>query len=384
MDLMDDGRDYYEILGVPRDASEQEIKKAYRRLARQYHPDVNKSPEAEARFKEINEAYQVLSDPEKRAAYDRFGRAGLSGMGGFGDFGFGDFGFGGIDDLFEGLFGGFGRRTSARRGPVKGENIQVTLTLDFEEAVFGCEKEIEVTRLETCPHCQGTGAEPGTQPIRCPQCNGTGEVRRVQQSLLGSFVSVNTCPRCGGTGEVVVTPCTVCRGAKRVPVTRKLAVEIPPGVTDGTQIRLAGEGQPGLRGGPPGNLYVVLSVREHPYFKRRGDDIYLQLNINVAQAALGDKVRVPTLDGEVELTIPPGTQTGQTFRLRGKGVPHLRQNGRGDQYVVVQVVVPTRLTPEQRDLFMKLGRTLGREVVPQNEKTLWERVLEAIGDAFKP
>ena len=381
---MDDGRDYYEILGVPRDASEQEIKKAYRRLARQYHPDVNKSPEAEARFKEINEAYQVLSDPEKRAAYDRFGRAGLSGMGGFGDFGFGDFGFGGIDDLFEGLFGGFGRRTSARRGPVKGENIQVTLTLDFEEAVFGCEKVIEVTRLETCPHCQGTGAEPGTQPIRCPQCNGTGEVRRVQQSLLGSFVSVNTCPRCGGTGEVVVTPCTVCRGAKRVPVTRKLAVEIPPGVTDGTQIRLAGEGQPGLRGGPPGNLYVVLSVREHPYFKRRGDDIYLQLNINVAQAALGDKVRVPTLDGEVELTIPPGTQTGQTFRLRGKGVPHLRQNGRGDQYVVVQVVVPTRLTPEQRDLFMKLGRTLGREVVPQNEKTLWERVLEAIGDAFKP
>lgn len=380
---MDNGKDYYEILGVPRDASEEEIKKAYRRLARQYHPDVNKSPEAEARFKEINEAYQVLSDPEKRAAYDRFGRAGLSGMGGFGDFGFGDFGFGGIDDLFEGLFG-FGRRTAARRGPVKGENIQVNLTLDFEEAVFGCEKEIEVTRLETCTHCQGTGAEPGTQPIRCPQCNGTGEVRRVQQSLLGSFVSVNTCPRCGGSGEVVVTPCTVCRGAKRVSVTRKLMVEIPPGVTDGTQIRLAGEGHPGLRGGPPGNLYVVLSVREHPYFKRRGDDIYLQLNINVAQAALGDKVRVPTLDGEVELTIPPGTQTGQTFRLRGKGVPHLRQNGRGDQYVVVQVVVPTRLTPEQRELFMKLSRTLGREVVPQNEKTLWERVLEALGDAFKP
>lgn len=381
---MDDDRDYYEILGVPRDANEQEIKKAYRRLARQYHPDVNKSPEAEARFKEINEAYQVLSDPEKRAAYDRFGRAGLSGMGGFGDFGFGDFGFGGIDDLLDGLFGGFGRRaTTTRRSPVKGENIQVTLTLDFEEAVFGCEKEIEVTRLETCTHCQGTGAEPGTQPIRCPQCNGTGEVRRVQQSFLGSFVSVSTCPRCGGAGEVVVTPCTVCRGAKRVSATRKLAVEVPPGVTDGTQIRLAGEGQPGLRGGPPGNLYVVLSVREHPCFKRRGDDIYLQLNINVAQAALGDKVQVPTLDGEVELTIPPGTQTGQTFRLRGKGVPHLRQNGRGDQYVVIQVVVPTRLTPEQRDLFAKLGRTLGREIVPQNEKTLLERVLEAIGDAFK-
>lgn len=376
---MDDGRDYYEILGVPRDASEQEIKKAYRRLARQYHPDVNKSPEAEARFKEINEAYQVLSDPEKRTAYDRFGRAGLSGMGSFNDFG-----FGGMDDLLESLFGGFGRRASARRGPVRGENIQVTLTLDFEEAAFGCEKEIEVTRLETCSHCQGSGAEPGTQPIRCPQCNGTGEVRRVQQSFLGSFVSVNTCPRCGGTGEVVVTPCTVCRGAKRISVTRKLAVEIPPGVTNGTQIRLAGEGQPGLRGGPPGNLYVVLSVWEHPYFKRRGDDIYLQLNINVAQAALGDKVRVPTLDGEVELSIPPGTQTGQTFRLRGKGVPHLRQNGRGDQYVVVQVVVPTHLTPEQRDLFMKLSRTLGREVVPQNEKTLWERVWEAIGDAFKP
>lgn len=381
---MDNGRDYYEILGVPRDATEQEIKKAYRRLARQYHPDVNKSPEAEARFKEINEAYQVLSDPEKRAAYDRFGHAGLSGAGGFGDFGFGDFGFGGIDDLFESFFGGFGRRTAARRGPVKGENIRVHLTLDFEEAVFGCEKEVEVTRLETCTHCRGTGAEPGTQPIRCPQCNGTGEVRRVQQSLLGSFVNVSTCPRCGGTGEVVLTPCTVCRGDKRVPVTRKLMVEIPPGVSDGTQIRLAGEGQPGLRGGPPGNLYVALSVREHPFFKRQGDDIYLQLNINVAQAALGDKVRVPTLDGEVELSIPPGTQTGQTFRLRGKGVPHLRRNGRGDQYVVVQVVVPTRLTPEQRELFAKLGRTLGREVVPQGEKSLLERVLEAIGDAFKP
>ncbi|MBC7223548.1 MAG: molecular chaperone DnaJ [Anaerolineae bacterium] len=381
---MDNGRDYYEILGVPRDATEQEIKKAYRRLARQYHPDVNKSPEAEARFKEINEAYQVLSDPEKRAAYDRFGHAGLSGAGVFGDFGFGDFGFGGIDDLFESFFGGFGRRTAARRGPVKGENIRIHLTLDFEEAVFGCEKEVEVTRLETCTHCRGTGAEPGTQSIRCPQCNGTGEVRRVQQTLLGSFVNVSTCPRCGGTGEVVLTPCTVCRGDKRVPVTRKLLVEIPAGVSDGTQIRLAGEGQPGLRGGPPGNLYVALSVREHPFFKRQGDDIYLQLNINVAQAALGDKVRVPTLDGEVELTIPPGTQTGQTFRLRGKGVPHLRRNGRGDQYVVVQVVVPTRLTPEQRELFTKLGRTLGREVVPQGEKSLLERVLEAIGDAFKP
>ena len=379
---MNDGKDYYEVLGVPRNASEQEIKKAYRRLARQYHPDVNKEADSEARFKEINEAYQVLSDPEKRATYDRFGRAGLSGMGGFG--GFGDFGFGSFDDLFESFFGGFERRTTVRRGPVKGENLKVPLTLEFEEAVFGCEKEIEVTRLEECPQCRGTGAEPGTQPIRCPQCNGTGEVRRVQQSILGSLVNVSTCPRCGGAGEVIPTPCTACRGSKRVAASRKIMVEIPAGVNNGTQIRLAGEGEPGQRGGPPGNLYVILSVREHPFFKRQGDDTYLQLNINVAQAALGDQVRVPTLDGEVELSIPAGTQTGKTFRLRGKGVPHLRSNGRGDQYVVVQVVVPTELTAEQRELFLKLSRTLGREVIPQNDKGILERVIEAIGDAFKP
>ncbi|MGQ9586500.1 MAG: molecular chaperone DnaJ [Anaerolineae bacterium] len=379
---MNDGKDYYEVLGVPRNASEQEIKKAYRRLARQYHPDVNKEADSEARFKEINEAYQVLSDPEKRATYDRFGRAGLSGMGGVG--GFGDFGFGSFDDLFESFFGGFERRTTVRRGPVKGENLKVSLTLEFEEAVFGCEKEIEVTRLEECPQCRGTGAEPGTQPIRCPQCNGTGEVRRVQQSILGSLVNVSTCPRCGGAGEVIPTPCTACRGSKRVAASRKIMVEIPAGVNNGTQIRLAGEGEPGQRGGPPGNLYVILSVREHPFFKRQGDDIYLQLNINVAQAALGDQVRVPTLDGEVELSIPAGTQTGKTFRLRGKGVPHLRSNGRGDQYVVVQVVVPTELTAEQRELFLKLSRTLGREVIPQNDKGILERVIEAIGDAFKP
>jgi len=379
---MNDGKDYYQILGVPKNATDQDIKKAYRKMARQYHPDVNSAPDAEARFKEINEAYQVLSDPQKRAAYDRFGHAGVSGMGGVGDFG--GFGFGTFDDLFETFFGGFGRRTGARQGPMKGNNVKASLTLDFEEAVFGCDKEVEVTRMEACSHCGGTGAEPGTQPIRCPQCNGTGEVRRVQQSFLGSFVNVSNCPRCGGTGEVIPTPCSVCRGAKRVPVPRKLMVEIPPGVSDGIQIRLSEEGEPGLRGGPAGSLYVVLSVRDHPFFKRQGDDIYLQLDINVSQAALGDEVRVPTLEGEVDLAIPAGTQTGKTFHLRGKAVPRLQSSGRGNQYVVIQVAVPTSLTAEQRELFLELSQTLGREIVPQNGKGILERVFEAIGDAFKP
>ncbi|NLE75978.1 MAG: molecular chaperone DnaJ [Chloroflexi bacterium] len=378
---MDNGRDYYDILGVPRTASEAEIKKAYRSLARQYHPDINKSADAEARFKEINEAYQILSDQQKRAAYDRFGHAGVSGAGGFS--GGADFGFGAFDDLFESFFGGFGRRSAGRQGPAVGESLKVSLTLEFQEAVFGCEKEIEITRREVCTHCNGSGAEPGTQPMRCPQCNGSGEVRRVQQSILGSFVNVGACPRCNGTGEVITTPCSVCRGSKRVPVPRKLMVEVPAGVNDGMQIRLASEGEPGERGGPPGHLYVVLSVKKHPFFERNENDIYLQLNINVAQAALGDRVCVPTLDGEEELAIPAGTQTGKTFRLRGKGVPHLRRAARGDQYVVTQVVVPTELTNEQRELFAALGRTLGKEVLPQNEKNLLERVIEAIGDAFK-
>ena len=246
-------RDYYQVLGVDRNATDEQIKKAFRRLARQYHPDVNKSPEAESRFKEVNEAYEVLSDREKRGMYDRFGHAGpQAGFGGFNDFG----GFGGFEDIFESFFGGMRTGTSARRGPTRGADLRYDLTIDFEEAVFGAEREIVIPRHELCPQCHGSGAEPGTQPIRCPQCNGTGEVRRQQQTILGSFVQVTTCPRCQGEREIVTTPCTRCRGQKAVQVERAISVKIPPGVDNGTRIRLAGEGEPGLQGGPPGNLYV--------------------------------------------------------------------------------------------------------------------------------
>jgi len=363
-------RDYYDVLGVGRQASAEEIRKAYRRLARQYHPDVNKSKDAESRFKEINEAYEVLSDDEKRAAYDRFGHAGLQG-----NFATDFSGFPGFGDIFEEFFGfGMGRGAAQRRAPRRGADLRYNLTITFEEAVFGAEKEIEITRPEVCPKCGGSGAEPGTTPVRCSTCNGTGEVRRVQQSILGSFVNVSTCPSCHGEGETVGFPCMQCRGAKYVRAERKIHVKIPAGVDSGTQIRLAGEGEPGERGGPPGNLYVVLDVLPHPYFRRRDDDIILELGINVAQAALGDEVSVPTLDGDEKLVIPPGTQTGKVFRLRNKGVPHLRTNGRGDQLVVIDVMIPTNLTAEQKRLFKELSKTLGREVVPQKEKTFLDKL----------
>jgi len=366
-------RDYYDVLGVGRSASQDEIKKAYRGLARQYHPDVNKSPDAEARFKEINEAYQVLSDQEKRATYDRFGHSGVQGRwGDVGDFGFG---FGGFGDIFEDLFG-FGPRTRTRRAPSRGADLRYDLTISFEEAIFGCDRELEIPRYETCPRCRGSGAEPGTSPIRCPQCNGTGEVRRAQQSIFGSFINVTTCPRCGGEGEVVNTPCGECRGQKRVRVTRTISVKVPAGVDNGTQIRLAGEGEPGVYGGPPGNLYVIVSVKPHRYFRRQDNNIILELAINVAQAALGDEVMVPTLDGDEILVIPAGTQTGKVFRLRGKGVPYLRRNGRGDQLVIVQVAIPTDLSDEQKRLFKDLARTLGKEVIPQEEKGLLEKIMD--------
>ncbi len=365
-------RDYYEILGVNRSAGDAEIKRAYHRLAREYHPDLNKDPRAEEQFKEINEAYEVLGDRRKRAQYDRWGHVGPGG--GFAT----DFGGFGLGDIFEDFFGFGGMRTAARRAPQRGADLRYTLTLTFEEAAFGCEKEIEVTRLDTCPVCRGTGAEPGTEPIRCPQCNGTGEVRRARQSIFGSFVNVTTCGRCGGEGEVVSTACSYCRGQKRVRVTKTIAIKVPPGVDSGTQIRLSEEGEAGMRGGMAGNLYVVISVRRHPYFKRQNGDIFLELPINVAQGALGDEIDVPTLDGTEKLIIPAGTQTGETFRLRNKGVPYLRGEQRGDQLVTVYVVTPKKLTPEQRQLFEELGKTLGKEVIPQGEKGFFDRLKDVL------
>jgi molecular chaperone DnaJ len=364
-------RDYYEILGVNRNASEDEIKKSFRRLAKQYHPDANPNdPNAAEKFKEIGEAYQVLSDPEKRQLYDRYGHNPPQG--------FGDFtGFGGFADIFEEFFGFGGVRAAARRGPQPGAHLKYGLTISLEEAVLGVEKNIEVPRLETCPECHGSGAQPGTTPIRCPQCGGTGEVRRATQSIFGSFVNVTTCPRCEGEGEIVSSPCSTCQGQKRVQVTRKLSVTIPPGIDDGMQIRLAGEGEHGLRGGPPGNLYVVVNIKKHPLFEREGNDLLLNLPINIAQAALGDKIEVPTLNGAVEFTIPPGTQHGQTFHIKGAGVPYLRRNGRGDLIVTAQIIVPKKLNEQQKALLRELARSLGKEPIAS------QSVLDKMKQAFK-
>ncbi len=371
-------RDYYEILGVSRNATQDELKGAFRRLARQYHPDVNKASDAEERFKEINEAFAVLSDPEKRAAYDRYGHAGVTGAGGAPDF---SVDFGNFADIFEEFFGigGFGRtQQRSRNVPRRGQDLQYQVDLTFEEAVFGAEKEIEINRDEVCSTCHGSGAEPGTSPTRCPTCGGSGEVRQVRQTLLGSMVQVTTCPTCNGRGETISTPCHTCQGRGLERITRKKVVSIPAGVDSGNQIRLAGEGQPGLNGGPAGNLYLVVNVKSHQYFRRRGNDILLDLNVNIAQATLGAEVEIPTVDGKEKLRIPSGTQPGKVLRMRSKGVPFLRSTGRGDQLVVVNVDIPKHLTTEQRQLFEQLAKSLGSEVRPQ-ERGFLDWLKETLG-----
>ena len=371
-------RDYYEVLGVPKNASNEDLKSAFRRLARQYHPDVNSAPDAEERFKEINEAYAVLSDTDRRAAYDRFGHAGVRGAGGGVDFtvDFSDFA-----DIFSDLFGfgGFGRSSRrSRNAPRRGADLQYRLELTFEEAVFGVEKELEVTRDEVCATCSGTGAEPGTSPVRCATCNGSGEVRQVRQTILGSMVQVATCQTCNGAGETIATPCSTCQGRGLERHTRKKVVAVPAGVDTGTQIRLAGEGQPGVNGGPNGNLYIAIQVKAHKFFRRRDNDVLLDLNINIVQATLGADVEIPTVDGKATLKIPAGTQPGKVLRMRGKGVPHLRGNGRGDQMVIVNVEIPTRLSGDQRQLFENLAKSLGSEVRPQ-ERSFLDWIKDTLG-----
>lgn len=368
-------RDYYEVLGVARTAAPDEIKKAFRKLARQYHPDVNKDPAAEGKFKEINEAYEVLSDEQKRAMYDRFGHNAPNGMGGgaYGD------PFGGTDPfstIFDAFFGGQAANPR-QRGPQRGADLRYNLRLTFEEAIFGTEKEIEFRRLETCHSCAGNGAEPGTEPTRCTKCGGTGEVR--QRAPLFNMVTVTTCDACGGSGTVIPIPCRDCRGEGRVRETRRITVKVPAGVDGNQQIRISGEGEAGPRGGPFGNLYVALDVQPHPVFVREGNDILLELKLNIAQAALGDELDVPTLDGSEKLKVPAGTQTGQTFRLRQRGVPFLRQQGRGDQIVVANVVVPTRLTEQQRKLLQELSRTFDPDEQTQRDDGFIGRIKDALG-----
>lgn len=368
-------RDYYEILGVERNADKDTLKKAFRKLAQKYHPDVNKSPEAEPLFKEINEAYQVLNDDQKRAAYDRFGHEGLQGAAGMGDF---SGGFGDLSSIFEEIFGGFGQQGNgrSRRQPRAGADLRTDIRLSFEEAVFGTERDLDIPRLEVCDQCKGSGAEPPTSPVTCSTCSGQGEIRRRQQSpLFGAVITASPCPTCSGTGEVIPSPCTKCNGSKRVRMNRKINVKIPAGVDDGTRIRLAGEGEAGQLGGPPGNLYVVIDVDSHPVFSRNQFDVHLDLPINIAQAALGATVKVPTLEGgQQDVDIPAGTQGGRSITLRGLGIPRLQRSGRGDMIITVKVMTPTNLNSEQKQLFRDLAKTFGDHNVESQHKGFFDRI----------
>jgi molecular chaperone DnaJ len=368
-------RDYYDVLGVERTASADEIRRAYRRLARQYHPDVSKDDGAEERFKEINEAYEVLSDPEQRAAFDRFGHAGVGGFNGGGDpFGFGRSPF---TDIFETFFST--GTTRSRRGPIRGADLEATLELRFVVAVFGAVKDVDINRLEICDDCHGTRMRDGAEPPICPVCSGSGEVRRVQNTILGQFVTASTCENCGGEGRVISDPCPTCRGRGRVSKHRTISVTVPAGVDGDSTLRLSGQGEH-APGGAPGNLYVRIRVQPHPFFVRQGKQIHLDLPVNVAQAALGSELEIPTVDGPVAFKMPQGTQAGQQFRLRDKGVPDLRGGGRGDQIVTVRVVTPTDLTPEQRDLLQRLGETLSApDIHETSRKGFFDKIKDALG-----
>jgi molecular chaperone DnaJ len=344
-------RDYYEVLGISRNATDEDIRRAFRKLAFQYHPDRNHGDGAEEKFKEVNEAYEVLSDTDKRATYDRFGHSGGEGIFGRGFDGF-DFGFG---DIFDTFFGG--ATTTSRQAPQRGAPLQCRLTITLEEAAFGCEREIEITRMEHCSECQGTGSKPGTQPERCPNCDGAGQVRRVQASIFGRFTNIATCPRCHGEGRIITEPCPQCRGTGREKRKRQINVKIPAGVDSGNQIRVRGEGDAGTRGGSPGDLFVEVLVERHEYFTRDGDNVIYSLPLNFAQAALGTEVNVPTLDGDHKLKIPAGCQTGTVFRIKNRGIQHLSRGGRGDELVTVSVATPESLTKGQRRLFEELANS---------------------------
>ena len=374
-------RDYYDVLGLPRNTTEEEVRKAFRKKAMEYHPDKNKNPDAEEKFKEVNEAYQVLIDPRKRTQYDRFGHAGVTaGAGtGFGrDFEGFDI-FGGFGDIFDSFFGDLTGRPQQRRSQ-RGSDLQYSVTIPFEEAVFGTEREVEVSRIERCHSCHGSGSEPGTSPSSCGTCRGAGQVRRSQRSVFGQFTQVTSCPTCRGKGSVIETPCNICQGVGNERRNRKIAVKIPSGVEDGMQIRLTGEGDAGSNGGPPGNLYMYVSVKEHELFEREGIDLIFELPLTFVQATLGDEVTVPTLDGTDILRIPAGTQPGAVFRIKGKGVPQLNGHRKGDLVIPVKLQVPTRLDPDQRALLEELAKTMKNpEDDPTRDKSWLGKIKDALG-----
>ncbi|MBH5318151.1 molecular chaperone DnaJ [Paenibacillus sp. GSMTC-2017] len=368
-------RDFYEVLGVGKDASADDIKKSYRKLAREYHPDVNKAADAETKFKEVKEAYDVLSDDGKRSTYDRFGHVDPNqGMGG----GAGDFG-GGFGDIFDMFFGGGGGGRRDPNAPQRGSDLQYTMTVEFKEAVFGKETEITIPRTESCDTCFGTGAKPGTKPETCSTCRGAGQQEVVQNTPFGRMVNRRACTTCSGTGQIIREKCGSCHGAGKVKKQRRIKINIPAGVDEGAQIRMSGEGEGGLRGGPAGDLYIVIRVKSHEFFERDGDDIYCEVPLTFVQAALGDEVEIPTLTEKVKLKVPAGTQTGTYFRLKGKGVPKLRGHGTGDQHVKVTIVTPTKLSDEQKELLRQFGGISGQSTNEQGEhhESIFERMKKA-------
>lgn len=370
-------RDYYEVLGVSREASAEEIKKAYRKLARKHHPDANPDdPEAEAKFKEISEAYVVLSDTEKRAGYDHFGHEGVGAAGGqsYTGGGFGD--MGGFGDIFDMFFGGSARR---RTGAERGSDIRTDLEITLKEAAFGLEREIRVPRVETCGTCGGSRAAAGSKPQTCSTCNGTGQIQFSQNTPFGRIMQTRGCDRCNGTGKIIDKPCPTCHGTGHIRKTRNIKVNVPPGVDNGSRLRLAGEGEAGKMGAPSGDLYVYIHVKPHRVFKREGDDLICDMPISFAQAALGDEFDVPTLDGQVRLKIPEGTQTGTIFRMKGKGIPHINGYGQGDQHVRVKIATPSKLTDRQKELLKEFSSIDKERRQSSGEKSFFEKMK----DAFK-
>lgn len=364
-------RDYYEVLGVSKTATEDEIKKAYRSLAKKYHPDVCKDADASEKFKEVQEAYEVLSDPQKREQYNQFGHEGPN-MGGFGSGGFssGFGGFGGFEDIFSSMFGG-GRSRGQTQS--RGNNINTSITITFEEACFGCKKEISLTKYDTCNSCSGTGAQSKSDVEVCSRCHGTGRVVVEQNTIFGRMQTESVCPNCGGKGKVIKNKCTSCGGTGRVRNTSKIVVNIPGGIDNEQVIKMTGQGEASANGGPSGDLYIEVRVKDHDLFERDGLDIYLEMPITFSQAALGASIEVPTIEGKVSLKIPAGTQTGTKFRLNGRGIKNSRTDQKGNQYVIVKLITPTKLSQEQKELFTKLGKT--------NEKS--ESVFDKIKKFFK-